>query len=325
MGNVADPFNLQADPAAIEALEDAWKLQVEKLSWAADTINSGANRVLNGESWIGETATRYNDHRRRLVTDLDDAAELAGKVARSLGECAQLLRSSQEQLTTEKQKLAGIPADNANGTLTYRPRNDEETTLVQNAMRAATDIRVRVENGLNKHAEVFNDASNDLGRWASNWVGKKVRVLNWNIQQGGDGNNLFGGNKGTESGDIGPMAQKFINGKIDVATLQEVFKGDAEKLQAELNRRDPGGNWVVKFAAPVEEQQPHPHGQPEQPGIKVPSRRMHWDGIPSMDEMGNAVVVRQGDSLTAGGQINHDLGEKGDEPRNAVEVPITVR
>jgi hypothetical protein len=305
MTNVADPFNLQADPAAIDALEDAWKLQVEKLSWAADTINTAANRVLNGESWIGETATRYNDHRRRLVSDLDDGAELAGKVARALGECAQLLRSSQEQLTTEKQKLAGIPSDNANGTLTYRPRDDEETTRVQNAMRAATDIRARVESGLNRHAEVFNDAQNDLRRWEGNWMGKKVRVLNWNIQQGGEGNSIFGGNKGTESGDIGPMAQRFINGKVDVATLQEIFKGDADKLQEELNRRDPGGNWVVKFGNA--------------------GSRVHFDGVPWSDDMGNAVVVRQGDGLTAGKEHVHDLGDKGDEPRSAVEVPITVR
>ncbi|MCT2584466.1 hypothetical protein [Actinophytocola gossypii] len=70
---------------SLDALEDAWKSQVKQLSWAADTINDTANRVIGGEAWMGETAQRYDQHRRKLVDDLDRCAELTGKVARALG------------------------------------------------------------------------------------------------------------------------------------------------------------------------------------------------------------------------------------------------
>ncbi|MEN3615373.1 hypothetical protein AAH979_38465 [Plantactinospora sp. ZYX-F-223] len=65
--------------------------------------------MIGSEAWTGETADRYDQHRRKLVADLDDCAELAGKVAGALGECAQTLRHNQEMLTREREKLSNRP------------------------------------------------------------------------------------------------------------------------------------------------------------------------------------------------------------------------
>lgn len=64
-------WNLEADPEALEAVANAWKSQIKQLSWAADTITGAANRVIGGDSWAGETAERYEQHRRKLVADLE--------------------------------------------------------------------------------------------------------------------------------------------------------------------------------------------------------------------------------------------------------------
>jgi hypothetical protein len=307
MTNAADLFDLQANPAAIDALEDAWKAQVKQLSWAADTINGAANRVMGGEAWLGETADRYDQHRRKLIADLDSCAELVGKVARALGECAQILRSGQDQLTTERQKLVKIRSDNAGGKLTFYPQDEQQKNLVENATQAANEIRSRVDSGLNGQAATFNSALNQLRQWQENWSGRTLKMLNLNIQQGGEGNSWKPwNNKGTEEGDIAPLAQRLVDNKIDVATLQETYKGDMDTLRDELNKKDPNGNWELRFG-PAKE------------------NKMHFDDVPGPDDFGNAVFVRTGDGLTASPTQNHDLGDKGDEHRAAAETEIHIR
>jgi uncharacterized protein YukE len=310
MANVADLWDLQADPNTLDTLEQAWHAQVKQLSWAADTITSAANRVVGSGAWKGETAERYNAHRQKLVGDLDRCAELTGKVATALGECAQVLRSAQSQLTTEKQKLANIQSDKASGSLTFHPKNDEETKRVNEATQAANQIRGRVDSQLNAQAAVFNSALGELRGWEQAWSGRTLKMVNWNIQQGGGGNKLWPRNdgKGTESADIPDLAARLRAGNVDIATLQEMWKGDAEKLEKELNKgADPGEKWEVNFG-------------------KASSRwHLEDNGFPirGHEDFGNAVVVRTGHGVTMGPTTVTDLGP-GDEPRSATRTRITV-
>ncbi|MCI2423647.1 hypothetical protein MOQ72_40205 [Saccharopolyspora sp. K220] len=288
---VEDVFNLQADLQAIYAYWKAWKQQAEKLSWAADTISDAANRALTDDSWAGETADRYNEHRKKLVADLDDCAKLADKIAAALGACNEILESGQNQLTTERAKLSGIPG--LNPPYLIQGLDGKQQKLVNDALKAANEIRARVDEQLNEEAEVFKSAVQDFQVWQGHWSGRQLRMLNLNIQQGGDGAWPII-DDGTEDGDIGPLAQRMLDNKINVATMQEVREGTPEKLQEELNKRDPGGHWKVQFQ-------------------------------PADGDMGNAVAVRTGDGVTAGQAFKHDLGDKGDEPRAATEVPIYVQ
>lgn len=311
MGSVANLWDLEADLATLDALEGAWKSQVKQLSWAADTINDTANRVVGGAAWVGETADRYDQHRRKLVGDLDKCAELTDKVARALGECAQVLRHNQGLLTTEQQKLANIRSDNAGGKLTFYPANDQEKKLVNDAVQAANEIRGRVDQELNAQAEVFNSALGQLRGWERTWSARTMRMVNYNIQQGGGGNSPWpwSDEVGTDEGDLGKLAQRIIDGKVDVATLQEVFKGSAEKLEEELNKRAaPGERFEVHFGKASNEWHADDGGFP----------------IKGKEDVGNAVVVRTGNGVTTGPTSVHDLGP-GDEPRSATKVQINVR
>jgi hypothetical protein len=145
-------------------------------------------------------------------------------------------------------------------------------------------------------------------------------MVNYNIQQGGDGNqpwNLKDGwpqwprdnGKGTEPKDIPTLAQRIIDGKVDIATLQEVFKDNAQMLEDELNKRAaPGEKWEVHFGRA--------------------STRGQWEdsGFPygGQEDFGNAVVVRTGNGVTTGPTTVTELGP-GDEPRSATRTQINVQ
>ncbi|MEQ4300910.1 hypothetical protein ABNF97_05865 [Plantactinospora sp. B6F1] len=311
MGDVGNLWDLEAQPAALDALGSAWSMQTKQLTWAAETVNSAATQVIGSEAWTGDTADRYDQHRRKLVAEFDDCAELAGKVARALGECAQVLRHNQEMLTREREKLSRIRHEQPpGGPLTFHPADEQETKQVNEAIALAKQIRARVDSELNAQARVFESAHGQLQGRRSKQTAGALRMLNYNIQQGGGGNQPFPWNKaqGTDMRDMGELAQRIIDGKVDVATLQEIFGSGAERLQQELNARAaPGERWEVHFGKA--------------------SERGHWDDslFPGggKEDFGNAVVVRTGDGLTTGNVRVTDLGP-GDEGRSATRVRINV-
>jgi hypothetical protein len=309
MADVADLWDLAANPDILEHLEAAWKSQIKQLSWAADTINGAANRVIGGGTWAGETADRYNEHRRKLVKDLDDCAELAGKVAGALGATAEVLRHNQELLTRERQKLAGIRSDNAGGELMFRPADRREFEQVNSAIQAANEIRERVNGRLLAEAHVFNTALSELNGWKSTYTHRTLRTLNYNIQQGGGGNHPLNRKPGTDPGDFGALAGRIVAGDIDVATLQEVFRGGAEELERELNARAaPGEHYEVHFGAASDKYQWSNGGVPV---------------IGGTSEFGNAVVVRTGNGVSSGPAAVLPL-PKGDEGRATTKVGIKL-
>ncbi|MEV4617426.1 hypothetical protein AB0J74_01760 [Asanoa sp. NPDC049573] len=309
MADVPDLWDLAADPDSLDRLEAAWKAQVKQLSWAADTINAAANRVIGGDSWAGETADRYDQHRRTLVKDLDDCAELAGKVARAIGGSAEVLRHNQALLTAERQKLAGIRSDNAGGQLMFYPADEDETRQVNRAIQAANEIRDRVNERLLADALVFNSALTELNGWKTTYSARTLRMLNYNIQQGGGGNNWLHRGPGTDPGDFGDLAQRMIDGDVDVATLQEVFRGGAEELERELNERAaPGEHYEVHFGEASDKYQWSNGGVPV---------------VGGSSDFGNAVVVRTGNGVSSDFDSVSDLGP-GDEGRSTTKVRVKL-
>ncbi|WP_378733893.1 hypothetical protein [Nocardia brasiliensis] len=306
MGEPVDVWDLNADLAKLEAWQAGWKAQVKQLSWAADTITSTANRVLGGEEWTGKAADRYDRHRRKLIPDLDDCADLAGKVAQALGECVQTLEFNQNSMIIARSPLQAKMRWHAqsDGRHTFYPEDDEQTKMANELVKTYNDIRGRVDQKLNAQLAVLNSAVDRLRGWERTWAAKSLRMLNYNIQQGGGGNKPWPwDHQGTEEGDLGQLAQRIIDGKVDVATLQEIFKDSAGKLQDELNKRAaPGENWEVHFGKG--------------------SSKWHWDEF-GKNDFGNAVVVRTGNGVTTGGSTVTDLGP-GDEGRSTTKVRINV-
>ncbi|GIH08197.1 hypothetical protein Rhe02_62640 [Rhizocola hellebori] len=302
-----DVWDLKANPATLEALEQAWKAQAGMLDEAQDTVDRAANRVVDGEFWTGQTADAFDKHRLTLTTDLGESGKLAERVSRALGHCAAVLRRNQGLLDDERHRLADVPVLANAGQLTFQPRDDSQATLVNNAISAARDIRSRVDSELRSQAAIFKEAVGPLRAWQTTWNKRTLRVLNWNIQGGGGGNHYMT-DQGTQSDDIPDLAERIINGDVDVATLQEVWKSHAEELQEELNKRAaPGEHWEVHFGKA--------------------DRGWHLsDGLfPGREDAGNAVVVRTRPGVSTSGETVIPLsGENSEEGRAATKVHIQV-
>jgi uncharacterized protein YukE len=302
-----DVWDLKAKPATLEAVQQAWKAQAGLLDEAQDTVDRAANRVVDGESWTGQTADAFDKHRLTLTTDLGESGKLAERVARALGHCAAVLRRNQGLLDDERHKLADIPVSANGGQLTFQPRDDTQAALVNNAISAARDIRSRVDGELRSQAVIFKEAVGPLRGWQTTWNKRTLRVLNWNIQGGGGGNH-YQTDQGTQSDDIPDLAKRIINGDVDVATLQEVWKSHAEELQKELNKQAaPGEHWEVHFGKA--------------------DRGWHLsDGLfPGREDAGNAVVVRTRPGVSTSGETVIPLsGEDSEEGRAATKVHIQL-
>ncbi|MGW4365743.1 hypothetical protein ACWEKT_08860 [Nocardia takedensis] len=298
-------LNLGADLGRLATYESAWKAQREKLSWAADTINDAANRVLGEDVWTGPAAGRYDAHRRELVADLDACADSTGKVASALGACISTLRYHQGLLDTARSKVEPLVRHYTDDhKVVFFPEGDEETQLVADLDSAYYGIRSRADSALNHQLEIIEAAVTRLRAADTAWSKRTLRMLNWNIQQGGDGNNLLGIGQGNQKHDMKEIARRILDGKVDVATLQEVFRDGAEELGRQLNAlAPPGERWEVHFGPASERTQFY----------------RPWGS----DDFGNVVLVRTGDGLSTGEVSVTDLGP-GDEPRSATSVRVEV-
>ncbi|MFC8044470.1 hypothetical protein [Nocardia sp. NPDC057353] len=306
MGSVVSVWDLDADLGQLEAFETAWKAQVEKLSWAADTMTRAAGRVIGGGEWDSPAADRYDAHRRKLVADLDDCAETAGAVAGALRGCIDVLRFNQGLLDDARAAVASrvrCTVTGVDGRVDLFPEDDEQVELANGLVSTYTQIRSRVDGKLDGSIAVLRSAMDKLDGWSDAWSGRTLRMLNYNIQQGGGGNRMplppaF------RYDDIRGLAQRLQIGDIDIATLQEVFRDDAQVLQNELNAHAaPGEKWEVNF------------GQG--------SNKANLEGPWKTNDFGNVVVVRTRDGVSATGTSVTDLGP-GDEGRSVIEVEVEL-
>lgn len=304
---VSNLWDLEADPATLEANAVTWLERAADLQEAQDLIDLAANRVVDGEYWTGQTADAFTTHREKLTADLGDCAELAGQVVTALNACANLLRYNQGLLTEELNLLAAVPVTRSGRQLTFHPEDDAQEQLVRNAIVTAHDVRQRVDDQLEAQRTVLANALPTLEEQKGRWTARTLRMLNFNIQEGGEGNKAAPWSRGDHGyqGRMDELADRIVNGQVDVATLQEIFRVDAEGLQRELDERAaPGERWEVQFGQASEK----------------------WRGsgiIPGKEDFGNAVVVRTTDDLQVTDTENTEIGD-GDGGRAALEVEMEL-
>lgn len=304
---VPDLWDLEAEPATVEADAAAWLERAAELQEAQDLVDLAANRVVDGEYWTGQTAEAFTTHRERLTADLGACAELAGQVVAALNACANLLRYNQGLLSEEWALLAAVPLSRSGRQVTFHPADEAQETLVRNAIATAREVRRRVDDQLEVQRAVLENALPALEEQKERWTARTMRMLNFNIQEGGEGNKAAPWSRGDHGyqGRMDELADRIVNGRVDVATLQEIFRVDAEGLQRELDERAaPGERWEVRFGQASEK----------------------WRGsgiIPGREDFGNAVVVRTTDDLQVTGSENTRIGD-GDGGRAALEVELEV-
>ncbi|WP_203907676.1 hypothetical protein [Rhizocola hellebori] len=304
---VSNLWDLQADPGQLEADAITWQGRVTDLQTAQDLIDAAADRVVDGEYWTGSTADAFTVHREKLTADLGAAAALAGEVVTALNTCADVLRYNQGLLTQERCRLEGIAVTRSGGQWTFHPADEAQETLVHNVITAANEIRRRVDEQLTPPKTVLADALPTLQDQRDRWTARTLRMLNFNIQEGGEGNKAAPWDRGDHGyqGRMDELAQRIVDGDVDVATLQEIFRVDAEQLEEELNAlAGDGERWEVHFGQASEK----------------------WRGsgyIPGKEDFGNVVVVRTHDGLQTTGEQNTVIGD-GDGGRAAIEVNMEL-
>lgn len=138
-----------------------------------------------------------------------------------------------------------------------------------------------------------------------------ITVLDLNVA-GGNGNSPRS-SVGMDPGDIDELAKRIVDGDVDVATLQEVWKMDIPKLEEELEKRT-GDEWDLHFVEA--------------------SSKYRWDdgGWPvrgyANEPFGNVIAVRRGEGVAASEVVGREkidspgsVGE-GSDGRSALAVRV---
>lgn len=90
-------WDLDADPAKLDAAATGWSTVQEQLTGTAGDVDTASKAVVKA-GWEGDDADAYDEHRRLLVKDIDKAATAAGKISTHLGLAAGSLRTAQADL-----------------------------------------------------------------------------------------------------------------------------------------------------------------------------------------------------------------------------------
>ncbi len=301
---VAREWDLGADPAGLEGAARAWRAVASLASAAAQTVGDGARSVV-GSRWECEAAEAYDVHQGKLTRDVDVLAEVAEQTATAMDSLAGTLRSVQSQLNELLATLSGIPwSGSPQGTLTFSPTDAEQERRVQEASAAAAQCRALVEEEAALKEAAFAAAAAQLQTLTDRWRPQTVNVVNLNIGSGNDNNRLWGDKDGVSPGEVDELAELLVAENADIATLQEVFRGDLETLERELEERT-GDNWEFHFAEA--------------------STKVRFTGLGDLfdtgvnEPFGNAVFVREGEAISGSSEVaEHKL----DRPGQWFEPPV---
>lgn len=161
-------WDLTARPDALDAAGQAWLRMGERVDAAATAVNNSASGVLG--TWEGESAASYDDHRRTLVTSIDEATNSAARVSTALQRAAGSVRKAQADLDASWSGISDVPATVAGGTVTFQPRDDADATRVQAAIDRAGEVRSRLDAELAEDATTLATATREWTRAAGQWA-----------------------------------------------------------------------------------------------------------------------------------------------------------
>ncbi|MDQ4052111.1 MAG: M91 family zinc metallopeptidase [Actinomycetota bacterium] len=162
-------WDLADDAGKLDSAAEAWAQIGTALSGVGDDVTTCSQAVVTA-GWEGTSATSYDGHRKKLVTDLDKAADAADSIASTMVMSAGALRSAQGQLDGEWAKIVGIKHSwVAGGQLTFFPEDDAESERLQNATSAAQSIREALDETLAEDAANLRKLTSTWRTISSTW------------------------------------------------------------------------------------------------------------------------------------------------------------
>jgi endonuclease/exonuclease/phosphatase family metal-dependent hydrolase len=264
----ADPGRLEAEASDFTTLA----AQIERQSQAVAETITGCSREFSEPV----ASKIYGEGQRHLTT--------AGPLAAAARTAAQVTSSWASVVREYKRRREALLREAA---------NPEGPVHIDGPAR---DLRAWFEGEARSHG----------AKLASACQGVTLRLLNLNIGQGA-GNWPFDG-KGTDPQELRKIAALIVNGGVDLATLQEVFKKDLPRLEKLLEQMT-GDDWTFHFG-------------PASTKAQFGNRPWH---IAVNQDFGNAVLVRNGAVLSSAplGSVNV-AGPGADEGRSLVGVRLNT-
>lgn len=134
-------WDLKADLARIAQAAAAWRSVATAARQAYGTVDSPAS-LLTGDKWSGEVADTYHEHRRRLGTDIGEAAAAADEIGAALDRVYDSIRTAQGQLDDSLSRVGAVAPYRIDGDrITFRPARPENVGTVNAAVAEAGEIR----------------------------------------------------------------------------------------------------------------------------------------------------------------------------------------
>ncbi|MEV4999892.1 M91 family zinc metallopeptidase [Nocardioides sp. LML1-1-1.1] len=143
-------FDLHDQVDKLDSAATQWAAVGTTLTDAGDDVTSGAKAVMDA-GWEGDTRDSFDDHKRRLVADLDAGGDLAGKVASHLTLAAGSVRVAQGHLDAQWATIVNVPVHwGPGGEMTFQPRDEDEQAKVTAALGRAREIRDGLDTSLDE-------------------------------------------------------------------------------------------------------------------------------------------------------------------------------
>lgn len=176
---VADVWRLEHDWSELDRAGSLWQRILRQADQRIDDWDAQARAAVPG-SWAGSAASAYAAHRKRVVTDLAAAQQLADRIGAAVQASAVAVRTADEELAGELRRLAAqVPLDERHvpGRVVFRPVDAAQVAQVRAAVAAAGRVREELTDHLAHQAELVRRT---LPRWQQ--IGDAWRA----VAEGGD-------------------------------------------------------------------------------------------------------------------------------------------
>ena len=151
-------WKLWDDASSIDDASRGWTSIAKALDGVTEAFISGSKDVV--ADWEGQTAESYEGHRKTLLTDLDNARDLADKAASATARIAGTVRIAQGHLDQSWATVAHIPHQGSpSGDIRFEPESPEDSKLVTDAIARASEIRTGLDRDLNADRQVLVDTT----------------------------------------------------------------------------------------------------------------------------------------------------------------------
>ena len=164
-----DIWDLHARPDQLDATAGQWRAVGTSVKDAADDVDAVAKAVVNGV-WEGPAADSFDEHRKKLIADLDAAEEAAKAAGSALDKAAGALRTAQSHLTDEWGKVVAVSFSyDAPMHLIFSPDDDAQTKVVADSMGRCQHIRTELDDVLHDCLAEFAKARTRFRQISANW------------------------------------------------------------------------------------------------------------------------------------------------------------